>query len=118
MSDTPVIDPQTIASLRALNPEDGGQFLREVTEIFASDTPQRIADLESSLAAGDIAKFTRTAHTIKGSSANLGANLLRAAAEKLEQMARETGLNGVAPLIAEIKAEFTRAQAELVRLSQ
>ncbi len=116
MSETPVIDPQAIENLRALNPDDNDEFLREIAGIFLEDTPLRIAELDQSLAAGDVAKFTRAAHSIKGSSANLGALALRAASEKLEHHARVSGTDGVAQLVVAIKAEFARAEVELNRL--
>jgi histidine phosphotransfer protein HptB len=116
MPDLPVIDSQAIENLRALNPDDNDEFLREIAGIFLEDTPVRIGELEQSLAAGDVAKFTRAAHSIKGSSSNLGALALRASAEKLEQLSHTSGLAGVAPLIDAVKAEFARAQAELAKI--
>lgn len=116
MPDSSVIDPQAIESLRALNPGDNDEFLREIAGIFLEDTPQRIAELDQSLAAGDVAKFTRAAHSIKGSSANLGAMALRAAAEKLEHESRTHGLRDVGALVAQVKQEFDRAHGELSTL--
>jgi histidine phosphotransfer protein HptB len=116
MGEISVIDPQSIENLRALNPDDEDEFLREIAGIFFEDTPQRIAELDQSLASGDLSKFTRAAHSIKGSSSNLGAMALRAAAEKLEQHAVTHGLADVAALLAGVKAEFGRAQAELTAL--
>lgn len=116
MPDPSVIDPQAIENLRALNPGDNDEFLREIAGIFLEDTPQRIAELDQSLAAGDVAKFTRAAHSIKGSSANLGAVALRVVAEKLEHQSRTAGLGGVAPGVADVKKEFERAKAELATL--
>lgn len=118
MPDFPVIDPQAIENLRALNPGDHDEFLREITGIFLEDTPQRIAELDQSLKAGDVAKFTRAAHSIKGSSANLGALGLRSVAEKLEHQSRTNGLAAVAALVDAVKTEFARAQAELNKLIQ
>ncbi len=116
MPDSTTIDPQAIENLRALNPGDNDEFLREIAGIFLEDTPQRIAELEKSLAAGDTQTFVRAAHSIKGSSSNLGANAVRATAEKLEHKSRAEGLGNVAPMIAELRAEFARAEAELNRL--
>ncbi|MDP3068830.1 MAG: Hpt domain-containing protein [Opitutaceae bacterium] len=108
-----VIDPSAIAELRALNPDDGDEFLRDIVGIYLEDTPVRIAELEDCLALGDITSFTRAAHSIKGSSANVGAVALRAVAEQLEHHSHMHGLTDVAGLIAKIKVEFARAQAEL-----
>lgn len=116
MSDFTAIDLQAIENLRALNPGDNDEFLREITDIFLEDTPTRITELDQSLSAGDVSKFTRAAHSIKGSSSNLGAIGLRTAAEKLEHLARTQGLGNVASLVAQVKAEFSRAQAELAML--
>ena len=116
MAEISVIDPQAIENLRALNPGDNDEFLREIAGIFLEDTPQRIAELDASLAAGDISKFTRAAHSIKGSSSNLGAMALRATAEKLEHQVRMQGLKSVAALVTEIKTEFGRAQGVLATL--
>lgn len=116
MSEPAVIDPQTIENLRSLNPGDQDEFLREIAGIFCEDTPLRLAELDQSLATGDIARFTRAAHSIKGSSANLGAVALRALAEKLEHQSRTTGLVGANLLVEQIKLEFDRAQAALNKL--
>ncbi len=116
MSELPIIDAQAIENLRALNPGDNDEFLREIAGIFLDDTPQRIAELEQSFQAADIPKFTRAAHSIKGSSSNLGAQRLRAAAEKLEHGSRKTGVEGAGPLISEIKAEYAVAEKELRRI--
>lgn len=116
MADLPVIDPQAIENLRALNPDDNDEFLREIVSIYLEDTPLRLAELDQSLAAGDVPKFTRAAHSIKGSSSNLGASAVRAVAEKLEHQSAKQGLGDVAALIAEVKSEFARAHAELTRL--
>jgi histidine phosphotransfer protein HptB len=116
MPESCVIDPQSIENLRALNPDDNGEFLREIAGIFLEDTPQRIVELDQSLLVGDVAKFTRAAHSIKGSSSNLGAVALLAAAEKLEHVARAEGLGNVGKLLSDVKAEFGRAHAALKNL--
>jgi HPt (histidine-containing phosphotransfer) domain-containing protein len=114
--DLPIIDPEAIASLRQLNPDDGGEFLREILGIYIEDTPKRLEELRKTLAAGDAAGLARAAHTIKGSSSNVGAAALRAAAERLEHLVRGEGLGGAAPLVAECEAQFALALAELKRL--
>jgi HPt (histidine-containing phosphotransfer) domain-containing protein len=116
MSDSVVIDSQVIENLRSLNPGDNDEFLREIAGIFFEDTPLRIAELDQSLASGDAVRFTRAAHSIKGSSANLGAMMLRAAAEKLEHQSRTNGLTDVTPLVAQVKSEFSRAHEALQKL--
>lgn len=113
MSNDAPIDPAAIENLRALNPDDDDAFLKDIITIFLEDTPQRIAELKDSLAAWDQPKFTRAAHSIKGSSSNLGAGGLRSVAEELEHLSRNSGLDNVQPLIDKMQAEFESARAEL-----
>jgi len=108
-----IIDPQAIENLRALTTGDDDAFLREIVGIFLEDTPKRITELEESLAGNDPLRFTRAAHSVKGSSSNLGAMALRAVAERLEHQSKQTGLTGVEALLAELKTEFARAATEL-----
>ena len=108
-----IIDPQAIENLRALNPGDNDDFLREIAGIFLEDTPLRIAELGESFEAGDVTKFARAAHSIKGSSANLGAVALRTVAEKLEHEARTSGIRDLGGLVEQLRAEFTRAESAL-----
>ena len=117
LSDIPSIDPEAIANLRELNPGDNGEFLREIVGIYIEDTPKRLAELRACLASGDVATFTRAAHTIKGSSANVGAQVLKGVAERLETVSRKEGLGGVSGMIADCEAEFERVKVELRRVS-
>ena len=116
MSTTTILDPQAIDSLRAISPDDGGEFLNELIDIYLADTPQRIAEIEQCLASQNAGDLTRAAHSIKGSAANLGAAALRTAAEKLEHHARTQGLVAVEAFVAEIGAEFARAETELKKI--
>jgi HPt (histidine-containing phosphotransfer) domain-containing protein len=117
MPEPTIINPDAIAALRDLNPGDNDAFLKEIIGIYIEDTPKRLADLKASLASGETPLFTRAAHTIKGSSANVGAIVVAATAERLESKSRVSGLAGVEPLMAQCEAEFSRAAAELRKLA-
>lgn len=113
MANDTLIDPEAIENLRALNPDDGDGFLRDIVGIFLEDTPARITDLKQALAARDHGKFTRAAHSIKGSSSNLGAKLLRAIAEKLEHGSRNPPLPDMSQGVSELENAFEATKAEL-----
>lgn len=111
----PIIDFEAIENLRALNPEDSG-FLKEIIDIFLDDTPARITELKQTLSTGDITGFSRAAHSIKGSSSNVGASRLRSAAERLEHGSK-SALIGMEPGLQELESEFAAARSELQKLS-
>lgn len=109
----PVIDTEAIENLRALGEEGDDSFLREIIGIYLEDVPQRLTDLKTALAAGDQPLFTRSAHTIKGSSANVGAIEVRLIAEKTEHRSKAEPIATVADLLPELEAAFGRARAAL-----
>ncbi|WP_296701731.1 CHASE domain-containing protein [Thiocapsa sp. UBA6158] len=86
-----------------------------------ADAPERIA---ADLAAGDWARAERTAHTLKGVAAQIGAEALRSLAEPLEQAIRERAAEErlqtlrsqiaclLAPLIAAISAKLQQQPPE------
>jgi HPt (histidine-containing phosphotransfer) domain-containing protein len=114
-SETP-IDPEAIENLRALTPDDPDSFLRDIIGIFLDDTPQRIAELRQGLANDDQAQFTRAAHSIKGSSSNLGATQLRAISSELEHRGKTESLAGLAGLVDELEKIFAATRAALEAL--
>ncbi len=116
MSTQPIIDTETIETLKSLNPDDGGEFLKEIIDIFLEDTPQRIAELDASLLSGERNKFVRAAHSIKGSSANMGAFALRDTAQRLEHEAKEKNLSELEPLLSELKSDYKAVEVEISKL--
>ncbi|HEU5079896.1 MAG TPA: Hpt domain-containing protein [Opitutaceae bacterium] len=116
MTNANLIDPEAIENLRALNPDDAEGFLRDIIGIFLEDTPQRLDELKISLEQGDQVRFTRAAHSIKGSSSNLGAMPLRAVAEKLEHESRANGLGNVQDYLAQLSETFSATKMELEKI--
>lgn len=113
MPETPPYDPESLEQLRAINPDDGGEFLRELLGIFLTDTPKRIEEIQTSLAAGDAVTLTRAAHSIKGSSGNFGAATLSGLAQSIEQAGKSASLGEVATLLPTLRDEFDRVRTAL-----
>ncbi len=107
------MDLEAIANLRSLGDEGDDSFLQEILAIYLEDVPLRLADLKTALARADQPFFTRSAHTIKGSSSNVGARQVKALAEKLEHRSKAEPIETLAPQITELEQAFGRAQVAL-----
>ena len=110
------LDPAILATLRELARVGEPEPLRELHAIFQRDTPRRLAALRDAAAAGDLDTLRRTAHTLKGSAASLGATKMAAACQSIEGRASagEVGqldrlLDELQALTAEVTAALTRA---------
>ena len=84
-----VLDASVIQGLRELGGEDDPGLLLELVQLFLSDAPQRMREIESGLAQGDWKLLERAAHTLKSASANIGALGLSAICRELEAGARQ-----------------------------
>ncbi len=82
-----MIDEHVLEELRASVEGDIG-FVRDLVEAYAADSAEQVSGIEAALAAGDAEALVRPAHTLKSSSATLGAMELSATARTLEVAAR------------------------------
>lgn len=93
------------------------EFLKELVEIFLDDTKLRFVELNDELTKGDAEAIGRTAHKVKGSSANMGATVLMKRAHELEQMGKGGDISGAPEAVKALEAEFARVEAALTELA-
>jgi len=106
---TPVLDLGILDELRSML---GGEVDRLI-EVFLDDTPRLIAALETAAVGPDYDMLRNAAHSLKSSSANLGAVSLSNAAKKVEHGARARSLERPAVAVAVIANEFARTRQAL-----
>jgi len=107
-----VLDDEVLAELR----EVMGSEFSNLVQMFLVDAAKYIRQLEEAAAGGDLQKMVAPAHTLKSSSANLGAMAVSAAAKRIEVGAREGVLPRPAVAVAVLEAEFQRASESLRKL--
>ncbi|MEO7294888.1 MAG: Hpt domain-containing protein, partial [Candidatus Limnocylindria bacterium] len=81
--DIPVLDAAVLEELSASVGGDRG-FVVELIRTYFDDTESQLAQIEAALAAEDASALIRPAHTLKSSSATLGAERLADRARALE----------------------------------
>jgi HPt (histidine-containing phosphotransfer) domain-containing protein len=82
-----VIDPDVIDAL--LDAVDGDrEFLGELIETWLDDAPRQLALIEAAAADGDAGDLVTPAHTLKSTSASLGAMEVAELARVMEHQAR------------------------------
>lgn len=94
--DLPTLDAAVLRELRASTGGDD-EFVAELLEAYLADGAAQLAAIEAALAAGDAATLVRPAHTLKSSSATVGALRLAELCRGLEVAGRSGVLDGVDP---------------------
>jgi HPt (histidine-containing phosphotransfer) domain-containing protein len=106
------LDPAQIEFLLSL--DDGqGEVLAEIVNEYFSASDELRAEILRLLGEGDCDSLERSAHTLKGASANVGATALADACAELEMRAREARLDDAAGLVERIDAESERVRVAL-----
>ncbi|WP_334132314.1 Hpt domain-containing protein, partial [Silanimonas lenta] len=111
-AETPVLDQEILAELKEVM---GAEF-DNLVRMFLTDAKKYIDELEAAAADNALERMIAPAHTLKSSSANLGAMAVSAAAKRIEVGAREGVLPRPAVAVAVLEAEFQRASESLRKL--
>jgi|RhiMetdeSRZDD1v2_1073273.scaffolds.fasta_scaffold28756_7 HPt (histidine-containing phosphotransfer) domain-containing protein len=93
--------------------EYGEDFLVELIDVYLQDTPNRVTQLRRALDGGDRETLVREAHTLKSSSANVGAMGLSALAKEMEAAGRSGKIEIVAGEMTRFEEEFVLVKAAL-----
>ena len=110
-----VLNQTVVANLRKLEAASGKAILPQLLASFSAVTPRRLAALREAIAAGDAQGVNQEAHTLKGSSANLGARQMARLCGDLEMLGQTSDLSQAASLLARIEVEFARVRMALER---
>jgi len=108
-----VINQGALNAIRALSPVQGEALLQRVLAAFLQDTPHQLAALRAASAAGDADAMRKTAHSLKSSSANVGADVLAKLFREMEQHARAEQTEGAADILAQLEREFQSVRQSL-----
>jgi CheY-like chemotaxis protein len=109
----PVLDPATLATLRSLQTPGQPDFLTQLGRMYLSNGRSLVTAIEIAYAADDQETLLRSAHTLKSSSANLGAKGLAAVCRAIETAARAGQPGQATTEIQTLRQQFDRVEAAL-----
>jgi signal transduction histidine kinase/DNA-binding response OmpR family regulator/HPt (histidine-containing phosphotransfer) domain-containing protein len=109
----PSLDPAALEALRAMQVEGEPDLVEALVAIYLEETPGLLATLRQAVAAGQPDRVRKAAHTLKSSSANLGAARLAARCADLEGRGRRGDLDGIEAPLKDLGTEYERVAAAL-----
>ena len=119
------IDAKVIAEFKAMMGDNADTILIEIIDCYLEDAPQHIQTIARAISQKDAAELRRSSHTLKSSSATLGATNLAAFCQELETLSRLVNIEDSsshtkdgAEQLAQIQAEYELVLAALQLLRQ
>lgn len=107
------LDPAVLAGLEELE-EDGEQsIVAELADMFLEDATSRIGTLRKAVEEGSAEDVQKLAHSLKGSSGNMGARRMQDICTELQEIGESGDLTNAPELLEQLEVEFDRVRPEL-----
>jgi len=109
------IDQRALDGIRSLANDTAPDLLEQVIRLYLTSAHELLNQLRTGLQANDKDAVRVAAHTLKSSSANLGATALADMCKQLEHAARAGALGPHLPSITQVEQEYHRVRSALER---
>lgn len=107
-ADDSVLDRDALVTIRQLQQPNSPCLLSEIIRLYLDTSEQLLNDLRSAIDSDNASSMSAAAHTLKSSSANVGAMGLADYCKQLEAAGRAGKLNDASPLFAKLEMEYRR----------
>jgi HPt (histidine-containing phosphotransfer) domain-containing protein len=111
-----VLDAAALDRLRELDPKGENQLLQRVLTAFQTSIARLVPQVRDASATGDLAGVRHVAHTLKSSSASIGALKLAQMCGEIESMIRLDKVESLAPRVEAMCAEIDTVLQALKQL--
>lgn len=88
-------------------------FVVELIDVYIADAPLQLQAMRAAVDQGDAAALVAPAHTLKGTSASMGANGLAGICAELEALARSGDVAGAEDKMAAAEREYGNVDTDL-----
>jgi signal transduction histidine kinase/DNA-binding NarL/FixJ family response regulator/HPt (histidine-containing phosphotransfer) domain-containing protein len=104
----PLLDPARLDDLVRLETITGKPLVRGIVDTFLTETPQRLERMREALGRADAEELAFVAHSLKGSSSQIGALRLTTLSAELEMASRQGHLEAAPALLSALDHELGR----------
>jgi two-component system, sensor histidine kinase and response regulator len=110
---TTTLDPAALQRLHDLDPSGASRLVERVFKAFEDSIERLRPQLRAAVERGDVAGLRHVAHTLKSSSASIGAIKLSGLCAEMESMTRDGQTDGMAERTDKLCAEIDAVLAAL-----
>lgn len=111
-----VIELRQLDQLRELDPSGSLGLARQIIRVYLESSGKGIGQIEQAIDKGDSEGLRSAAHSLKSSSANVGATTLSGLFKQLEELGKNARLDEARPVYARMWQEYGRAAIALQTL--
>ncbi|MFZ1729158.1 MAG: response regulator [Bacteroidota bacterium] len=113
-----LLDPDTVEMLQSLSSDVETDIFTELVDILEAQTPDLVQQMIDALDAGDDQLVKRHAHTLKGSTLNLGARAVADVCQRMENAAEHGELHKIPELLSVMQRVYEQSLCALRAISR
>lgn len=113
MSAESVLNKKALDDIRALQDRSGSDLLSKIINMYLDKVPELIAEITQSAEQENLEQLWTSAHSLKSSSASVGATRVYEVCVQLEGKGRAGESSGIQQLVASLQHEASIANREL-----
>ncbi|MFO1076630.1 MAG: Hpt domain-containing protein [Planctomycetota bacterium] len=110
---TNVLDMSVVEELLSFADDGDPELLIDLIQMFLEDGPAKVQSITQGLDEGDLEKVERAAHSLKGTSGNLGARILQDSCEAMQIASRNHVIADVRVIAPQIVTAYADAEVAL-----
>jgi HPt (histidine-containing phosphotransfer) domain-containing protein len=103
---SPLLDASILREIRSLQMADQPDVLTEMINIYLHDSANYLGTIQKAVDGNDSALLMRAAHSLRGSSGNIGARSLAARCQELENLASNNSPEQARHLLSLLEGEY------------
>jgi len=107
------IDWSQVESLRTVDPGGSNGVVDKAIELYIDHAPKLIEEILTYRVTGDLRDVKQAAHSLRSSSASLGANAVAGLSATIESAAAKSDFEIIDSVAAALEAEYRRAESAL-----
>ncbi|MEA2008213.1 MAG: Hpt domain-containing protein [Chloroflexota bacterium] len=111
-----ILDMRIIEQLKMVMGDDAADVIADLVDTLLKSGSEQLSVMEQALADEDLEIVKFKAHTLKGSSGNMGAKAVSAVCFEMEKMAADDNLQGARNLFDGLFKNFEQAMVALKQL--
>ncbi|OPY89302.1 MAG: Signal transduction histidine-protein kinase BarA [Syntrophus sp. PtaU1.Bin208] len=110
---SPAIDREALNTLAALQPDGAKALLTKLITVYFDSSSKQMKSILDAIKGQDLPSLLTAAHTLKSSSASLGARIFAEQCKDLEMMARSGVIEGAETRAEPLEREYGRVREAL-----
>ncbi len=103
-----ILNRQILENIRELQNEGEADFLTEMIDVYKKDSIKTVKQIDQFFKVKSIDDLKKAAHSLKGSSSNLGATELSSVCRELEVEIEKKDWDIIAKVISHLKEVYTQ----------